>query len=88
MERFTILQKDTYVDSLASLFTMSVLMDCEGVENAYAGMATPSSKQMMEELGLADDAVRGAGENDFVIAVRASGREAFEAAMEIGRAHV
>ena len=81
MERFTILQKDTYVDSLASLFTMSVLMDCEGVENAYAGMATPSSKQMMEELGLADDAVRGAGENDFVIAVRASGREAFEAAM-------
>ena len=36
---------------------------------------------MMEELGLADDAVRGAGENDFVIAVRASGREAFEAAM-------
>ena len=61
MERFTILQKDTYVDSLASLFTMSVLMDCEGVENAYAGMATPSSKQMMEELGLADDAVLKAG---------------------------
>lgn len=81
MSLFTILQKDTYVDSLASLFTMSVLMDCEGVESAYAGMATASGKQTLEELGLADDQARGAGEGDFVIAVRAASREAFEAAM-------
>ena len=81
MELFTLLQKNTYVDSLASLFTMSVLMDCEGIDSAYAGMATASGKQMMEELGLADDSVRGAGENDFAVAARAASREAFEAAM-------
>lgn len=81
MELFTLLQKDTYIDSLASLFTMSVLMDCEGVEGSYAGMATSANKQTMEELGLADDVVRTAGENDFVVAVRAASREAFEAAM-------
>ena len=81
MELFTILQKDTYTDSLASLFTMSVLMECEGIESAYAGMATASSKQTMEELGLVNDTVRTAGENDFIIAARAASREAFEAAM-------
>ena len=81
MELYTVLQKDTYIDSLASLFTMSVLMDCEGIESAYAGMATASGRQTLEELGLADETVRGAGENDFVVAVRAASREAFEAAM-------
>ena len=81
MELFTILQKNTYVDSLASLFTMSVLMDSAGIESAYAGMATASNRQTMEELGLADDTVRSAGENDFVVAVRADSREAFEAAI-------
>ena len=81
MELFTILQKDTYTDSLASLCTMSVLMECEGIESAYAGMATASSKQTMEELGLVNDTVRTAGENDFIIAARAASREAFEAAM-------
>jgi len=82
MELFTVVQKDTYVDSLASLFTMSVLMDCEGIERAYASMATAASMQTMEELGLVDDQVRNAGSNDFVIAVRAASREKFEAAME------
>ena len=81
MELFTILQRDTYVDSLASLFTMSVLMDCAGIGSAYAGMATASGRQTLEELGLVDDAVRSAGENDFVVAVRAASREAFEAAL-------
>lgn len=82
MELFTVVRKDTYMDSLASLFTMSVLMDCEGVACAYAGMATAANLQTMEELGLVDDQVRGAGSNDFVIAVRAASREKFEAAME------
>lgn len=82
MELFTLLQKDTYMDSLASLFTMSVLMDCEGIDSAYAGMATVSGKQTMEELGLADGTVRSAGQNDFIIAARAANREAFEAALD------
>lgn len=81
MERFILLQKDTYMDSLACLFTMSVLMDCAGIGTAYAGMATAAGRQTLAELGLLDSSLQSAGENDFVIAALATDREAFEAAL-------
>lgn len=81
MELFSIIRKNTYVDSLASLFTMSVLMDCEGIDNAYVCMATETNKQYLQELGLISNEILNAGEDDFVLAARAASREAFEAAV-------
>lgn len=81
MELFTIIRKNTYVDSLASLFTMSVLMDCEGIESAYVCMATESNKQSMRELGLMNDDIQNAGNEDQVLAALAESREAFDAAV-------
>lgn len=87
MELFTVIHRDTYVDSLASLFSMSVLMDCEGIESVYAGMATESNKKTMEELGLINDEVRASTEGDFVLAARAESREAFDKAIEKTEKH-
>lgn len=81
MELFSIVQKNTYVDSLASLLTMSILMDCEGIESAYVGMATESNKQSIKELGLINDEILNARDDDLVLAARAVSREAFEAAV-------
>ena len=69
MERYVIVRQNTYVDSLAALFMMSVLLDHQGIETAFVGMATDANKASMEELGLVDDAVRAAREEDLVIAV-------------------
>lgn len=81
MKLYTIVRKNTYVDSLATLFTMSVMMDCTGIETAYAGMATASNKETMGELGLTNDEVLGAGEDDLIIAARAESKQAFEDAV-------
>ncbi|MGI6004202.1 MAG: FdrA family protein [Christensenellales bacterium] len=80
MSLFVIVKKSTYVDSLATLFTTSVLLDAEGIETAYAAMATEANKKTMAELGLINSEIESAGENDFVIAARAQSEEAFEKA--------
>ena len=81
MERYVIVRQNTYVDSLAALFMMSVLLDHQGIETAFVGMATDANKASMEELGLVDDAVRAAREEDLVIAAMAKSREVFDAAV-------
>lgn len=83
METYTIVRKNTYVDSLATLMIMSVMMDEEGIENAYACMATSANKQTMRELGLVNDTVEAAREDDMVIVARAVSREAFDAAVAV-----
>lgn len=81
MQLFAIVKKNTYADSLASLFAMSVMMECEGIESAYVGMATAANRQSMQELGLATEEVLAAGEDDLVLAARAADRASFEAAV-------
>lgn len=81
MELYTLIHKNTYIDSLATLFTMSIMMDCQGIETVYAGMATAANKNTMTELGLVNDDVLGAREDDLVIAARAESKDAFEAAI-------
>lgn len=81
MELFSIVRKNTYMDSLACLFAMSTMMDCEGIESAYVCMATKNNRQSLEDLGLVDEAVSRAREDDLVIAARASSRQAFEDAV-------
>lgn len=81
MELFAIIRKNTYMDSLASLCTMSIMMDCEGIESAYVCMATESNKQSMKELGLVTGEILSAGDDDLVLAAHAVSREAFEAAV-------
>lgn len=82
MQIFTQVRKGTYVDSLASLSMMSVLMDHEGVESAYAGMASKISKSIIADLGLLTKEIEQAHEDDLVIAVRAQSKEVFDRALE------
>ena len=50
MERYVIVRQNTYVDSLAALFMMSVLLDHQGIETAFVGMATDANKASMETM--------------------------------------
>lgn len=82
MERYTLVQKNTYLDSLAALFSISVMMECRGIETAFVGMGTRANKQTLEELGLKDEVADHAREDDLIFAARAESRAAFEAAVK------
>ena len=70
------------MDSLASLSMMTVLMDQEGIQNAYAGMASKTTKNIIAELGLMTAEIEQAREEDLVISARAQSREVFDRALE------
>lgn len=81
MERCIIVQPNNYVDSLASLLSMTALLDCSGIETAYVGMATAANKATLQELGLYDEQVAAAGDGDFIIAAMAQSQDAFQQAL-------
>jgi succinyl-CoA synthetase alpha subunit len=77
MDIFFLVRKNKYIDSLATLFTNSLMMECDGIKTVFAGMATDNNKKTMTELGLMNGEIASAGENDLVIAALASSEEAF-----------
>jgi succinyl-CoA synthetase alpha subunit len=81
MDLFTHIKKDTYVDSLACLFTRGVMLECNGIEKAFAAMATDCNKETMAELGLLNKEISEAGQNDFVITALALSEDAFRKAI-------
>lgn len=80
-ELFVVVKKNTYLDSLASLFQASLLQDCEGIEKAYVGMATQANKNTLSENGMSNGQVTEAGEQDLLMSVLATSKEAFENAI-------
>jgi succinyl-CoA synthetase alpha subunit len=87
MDIFFLVKKNTYIDSLAALFTNSLMMECEGIKTVFAGMATDANKKTMTEMGLMNDGIAAVGENDLIIVALASSEEAFlEAAAKVEKA--
>lgn len=77
MQVYTQIKKDTYMDSLAALLLSSMMGEEEGIETAYAGMATQGAKNSLRELGMLTEEVMQAGDQDLFLAARASSEEAF-----------
>ena len=70
-----------YLDSVALMRLSSDLAALAGVEDAVAMTGTPSNLDIMREAGLLAPQGEAAGPNDLVVAVRATGQAAAEAAL-------
>ena len=71
-----------YLDSVALMRLSVSLSDREGVESASLMIGTQSNLRILDEAGLLAAEGRGAGPDDLVLAVRATGRAALEAGLE------
>ena len=71
-----------YLDSVALMRLSASLSEREGVESASLMIGTPSNLEILDEAGLLTVDGRGAGADDLVLAVRATGRLALEAGLE------
>ena len=71
-----------YLDSVALMRLSASLSDREGVESASLMIGTPSNLEILDEAGLLTADGRGAGPDDLILAVRATGRDALEAELE------
>ena len=71
-----------YLDSVALMRLSVSLSDREGVESASLMIGTPSNLEILGEADLLTAEGRGAGPDDLVLAVRATARDALEAALD------
>ena len=85
---------DSYADSVRLLEATRAMLESDGVDWAWAVMATPANLETLASEGFAatdtdadtdDDGLGGAGVNDLVLALRADGEPAATAALEAGR---
>ena len=70
-----------YLDSVALMRISADLAALPGIEDAVAMIGTPANVEIMREAGLLAPEGEAAGPNDLVVAVRASGEAAAEAAL-------
>ena len=69
------------LDSVALMRLSREIAALSGVEDAALMMATPANKAILAEAGLLDPDGPSAGANDLILAVRAQGAEAADAAL-------
>lgn len=82
MDIFVKIEKGTYVDSLETLFSTTVLNEQDGIETGIIGMATDAFKETARELGLLTDEISALSEGDYVSAAWAKSRASFDAALD------
>jgi FdrA protein len=74
-------RRGCYLDSVALMRLSREVATLRGVEDAALMMATPANKAILAEAGLIDADGQAAGANDLILAVRAEGGEAADAAL-------
>ncbi len=77
---------DTYVDSVRLMTAVRAMQAGDGVERAFALMATPANIAVLGAEGFVDPALSSAGANDLVLAVRAASEADADAALAAGEA--
>jgi FdrA protein len=81
-------QANVYKDSVALMRVAQQLLALPGVVNATLQMGTAANKEILQEAGLLDDALNGAGPSDIMVALQASSLAAVEAASAQCRAQL
>ena len=74
-------RRSFYLDSVALMRLSQEVTALPGVEAAALMIGTPSNKQVLADAGLLADAGSAAGASDLVVALRATSREAADAAL-------
>lgn len=83
MSVFSKIEKGYYMDSLDTLFSVSVLNEQPGISVGYVGMANEVFKQELAEAGLLTAEVKEAGSNDTVIVAECESEDTFLAAVAV-----
>lgn len=78
-------RKNAYFDSVSLMTLSNRLQKLDGVKNAMVAMATPINMELLERIGLVDDAVRQATPNDLLVVVEAETEDAAAAAVREGK---
>lgn len=73
------IRKNTYFDSVTLMTLSSKLLKQEGIQEAVVSMATPMNKELLENVGMMNDEVADAGNNDLIIAFKGDTPEACDA---------
>lgn len=73
---YTIIQKNSYMDSVELMVLSKALSKFEGVEDATVMMGTSANLEIMRKGGFGSDEMKDAKPNDMVIAVKAEKKEA------------
>lgn len=81
MSLFVKIEKGRYIDSLETLFAMTVLMEQEGVSNGYVGVASNVFKEDVVAAGLGTSELDCTTSNDFVIVADCDSKASFDAAV-------
>jgi FdrA protein len=74
-------RRGLYLDSVALMRLSREIAALSGVDDAALMMATPANRAILAEAGLLDSDGQSAGANDLILAVRAQGAEAADAAL-------
>ncbi len=77
MPVYTEIRENVYVDSLETILIFSAMLDMEGIETAYAGMATDANLKTLSDMGLSSEETKKASDSDFFIVAKAQSPEAF-----------
>ena len=82
MEKQVIIRKNAYYDSVTLMSLASKIEQLDGVHDAIVAMATAMNKELAGDIGLVNDEVEAAGDNDLLLAVSAEHQAALEAAFD------
>ena len=79
----TIIRKNTYYDSATLMSAGNQIKANPGILEAVVAMATEMNKEILAQVGLADEATQSAQATDFLIAIRAEDEASYNAALEL-----
>jgi FdrA protein len=77
--------RDSYVDSVLQLGATRAMRELPGVQWAGAAMATPANLDTLRAEGVDENALSGAGSNDFFLVVRADDESIAGQALQAGQ---
>ncbi len=78
----SLVNKNTYYDSIQLLRTSESLRSVEGIEQALVAMATDSNKRILDDLGLLGDEARAASPGDMLVGIRGESETHIDAAVK------
>ncbi len=81
MNIYTKVERGRYIDSLETLLAASILNEQPGLEIGYAGMATEPFKDILADICLLTEEIKGCDGSCYVVAARAESQAAFDAAV-------
>ncbi len=82
MPQFIKVDENSYIDSMETMFATSLMLNIAGIQTVYVGMAIPSNKDVLAQLGFKSELIDAAQPNDLIYAAQAESEAVFLAGMQ------